>query len=205
MLFFSIAICLIIILFIVAIIVILSNINIKVNKLHINSLTKQENNNELSVEISLKLWKIKLFKIKLNKGKIAGIFVKIKQKVDNKNIGIEEIEKQIKDEIEINKKIKTKLKKQSIELQSIKADISLGTEDVIITSYTVAFMSIIISNILPHITNKSNEEIKNIEYKIAPIYANKNMYIIKLSCEISVKILYILIMFCMYKKEKARK
>ena len=84
-----------------------------------------------------------------------------------------------------------------VQLKRFKANIQISTKDYIITSYLVAIISIVISNIVPHLVNekqkrKTKEIIKNINYKINPIYINQNYYDIRLSMIIDVSIFKIL-------------
>ena len=77
----------------------------------------------------------------------------------------------------------------SIEIEELKSEIFLGTEDTIVTSYLVAAVAIIISNVIPHIIKNSD---KTIQYKVLPIYKQKYIYILKLDSIINIKIMKII-------------
>lgn len=120
----------------------------------------------------------------MNKNKMANVYVKIKKmEYENSNIK-NKIERTVKETIKDKRAIGL-ISNLKINLQELKTEIFLGTENPIITSYLVAFTAIIISNILPHISNKTSETIK---YKVLPIYKQRNMYSIKLNSTLSIKI-----------------
>ena len=80
------------------------------------------------------------------------------------------------------------MKNICIDLKKIKLDLKVGTEDYVLTSYIVAIISILISNILPHIIrNKKQINEEKYNYKILPIYSKNNLYKIELDCIINAK------------------
>lgn len=169
---------------ILALILYWSQIEISIKNLYMNSGNKKENNDNILITISLKLGKYKWLKFKMNKNKMANVYVKIKKmEYENSNIK-NKIERTVKETIKDKRAIGL-ISNLKINLQELKTEIFLGTENPIITSYLVAFTAIIISNILPHISNKTSETIK---YKVLPIYKQRNMYSIKLNSTLSIKI-----------------
>ena len=112
----------------------------------------------------------------------------------------EKVNREIKNDLKLiikNKKLRKELKDIKPQLKRFKANIQISTKDYIITSYLVAIISIVISNIVPHLVNEkqkreTKEIIKNINYKINPIYINQNYYDIRLSMIIDVSIFKIL-------------
>lgn len=192
---FYISLALILIPTILALIIYSSSIEIKIKDLHIKnkkSRKKEANNSNILIEISLKIGKLKWFKLKINKEKMNKIYEKTK-KFETKNIEIaKNIEKKfkniIKEIIEDKKERKSLIKlcsNSKIKIKDLKAELYLGTEDPIITSYIVALISIIISNILPHLKIKT---LKDIEYKIMPVYEQRNMYELKLNTTFKIEI-----------------
>lgn len=165
-----------------------SKIEIDVKNLYMNSMDKKQNNNKLVIYILLKIGKYSWLKFKIKKEKITKIYDKIK-KIEDKNIQIkkkvEKIFKGTAKTIIKDKKFSEIFHYAKIDIQELQAELLVGTENPIITSYTVAFIAIIISNILPHIIKELPEKIN---YKVQPIYQNRNIYILKLNGKFSIKI-----------------
>ena len=85
-----------------------------------------------------------------------------------KKINIKDVEKFAQ-----NRKPNLKdIKKLDMKIEKLDLKLKLGIDDVILNSYLIAFISIILSNILPFFT-KSN---KNIKYSILPEYNNNPDY-----------------------------
>ena len=82
------------------------------------------------------------------------------------------------------------LKELNIRLDYLDLELDLGLEDVILTTELITLISIVISNILPHIISKYIPN--KYRYKIMPIYINKNAYYIKLNCIFQLKIVHII-------------
>lgn len=184
MLVFYIILGIIICAFILTLILYLSKLEISIKNLYMNSENKQKNNNDILVTIGLKLGRYRWLKLRMNKNKMANIYVRIK-KIEYKNSKMKnKIEKTLKGTIKDKKAIGV-VSNFKVKLEEFKAEISIGTEDPIITSYLVAFVAISISNILPHISEKAS---KVINYKILPIYRQKNMYLINLDGIFSINI-----------------
>ena len=96
------------------------------------------------------------------------------------------------------------LKKLNIRLDYLDLELDLGLEDVILTTELITLISIVISNILPHIISKYIPN--KYRYKIMPIYINKNAYYIKLNCIFQLKIVHIInIIYIYLKKGKSDK
>lgn len=192
---------LLIFIIIIVFLISMSQIEVKINNLYFNSINKRKNNEKILIQISLRIKKFHWIKFKINKNKLAKIYLKIKKYQDRKNIGISAIkktfEKNIK-EILKNKKLKKLIFSTKIELERFNSNISISVGDYIETSYVVSIISIIISNILPHIISKEvyKEKInKLIHYRIVPIYSNEKQYKIYLSIILQLKVLDILRIF----------
>ena len=96
------------------------------------------------------------------------------------------------------------LKKLNTRLDYLDLELDLGLEDVILTTELITLISIVISNILPHIISKYIPN--KYGYKIMPIYINKNAYYIKLNCIFQLKIVHIInIIYIYLKKGKSDK
>ena len=79
-----------------------------------------------------------------------------------------------------------------ISLEKFNANISLGSEDFILTSYLVATVAMTISNILPHIVSKNADARKIIHYRIVPIYKEENIYKIHVSMNLNIEVLHLI-------------
>ena len=144
------------------------------------------------VIISLKLFnKIKWLSLNLNNKKMKKIYTKLHLET----IDIRKIEKDLKIS-DIKEFIEIKPKVTHLNLK-----LNVGADDVIITGYIIAIISSLIGIILPHITRK--KDIKNIKYKIKPVYNMKNVYHLKLTTTLEIKVFKIL--SSAYKIHKSRK
>ena len=94
-----------------------------------------------------------------------------------------EKKKIIKSDIDVLKKLNPKL-------QEIKLELKLGTEDVILTSFLIAIISIIISMLLSKVIEKFDE--KKYKYQILPIYNSQNSIKIALEGIIDIKLVNII-------------
>lgn len=181
-----------------------STLKIEISNMLIDTTKKENNNNELVLKISLNIGRIKWLKIKLNKNKILNIYNKIKLN------SIKDKQKRIlKNKIKISNIIKNKniikeIKKIKINLEELNLKAAIGSEDCILTSYLVATIAIIISNILPHFNNVKHEKVKEImekyRYKIEPIYIKKNVAKLKLNCIINTKMGHIIYIIYLIKR-----
>ena len=148
---------------------------------------KQEKNNNINIngnnnwknrrtflKISLKIGNFQWLCINLDKSKLAKIQEKLKEQEEKNKQIKEKVNREIKTDLKLiikNKKLRKELKDIKPQLKRFKANIQISTKDYIITSYLVAIISIVISNIVPHLVNEkqkreTKEIIKNINYKI---------------------------------------
>lgn len=176
-----------------------NNINKNVNK-KINNNGNNWKNRRTFLKTSLKIGNFQWLWINLDKSKLAKIQEKLKEQEEKNKQIKEKVNREIKNDLKLiikNKKLRKELKDIKPQLKRFKANIQISTKDYIITSYLVAIISIVISNIVPHLINEkqkreTKEIIKNINYKINPIYINQNYYDIRLSMIIDVSIFKIL-------------
>lgn len=177
-----------------------NNINKNVNKKINNNGNNNWKNRRTFLKTSLKIGNFQWLCINLDKSKLAKIQEKLKEQEEKNKQIKEKVNREIKNDLKLiikNKKLRKELKDIKPQLKRFKANIQISTKDYIITSYLVAIISIVISNIVPHLVNekqkrKTKEIIKNINYKINPIYINQNYYDIRLSMIIDVSIFKIL-------------
>lgn len=172
------------------IMILMSKLELSIENLDINNVDNLINNKNLIIKVSLKFGEFCMLQIKFNKNKLANIYAKSKEKKKksiNKKVDME--------------KIKEEIKKLDIKLELLNLNLELGTEDCVLTSYIVAIISMIISNILPNVIN-TNNDLSYYKYKIMPIYSNKNLYKINLNCIINAKLVHII--YIIYFIEKGR-
>lgn len=173
----------------------ISRIEINIKNMHMNNLNKGKNNEHICIKLSLRIGNWNWLKIKLNKQNLANLYAKLKIQEYTDGINFETI----KNKFEIsakhilkNKEFRKLIKNIKIEVEKFNANIALGTEDYIVTSYIVATISIIISNILPHIISEKNKKdrklSKIIHYRIVPIYRDENEYNIHLTLVACIKV-----------------
>ena len=79
-----------------------------------------------------------------------------------------------------------------IKIEKLDTKIFVATKNYIATSYLVAIISIIISNILPHVVDEKASLDQDIFYQIKPIYNPINMYSVQANIRISTKIIKVL-------------
>lgn len=174
---------------ILALLIYLSKIEINIKNLYMNSESKKRNNENVIISISLKLWRFKWFSFKMDKNKMSSLYAKMKIKEYKHNKDIKNKMKRLLKACIQDKRIIKLASNLSIEIEELKSEIFLGTEDTIVTSYLVAAVAIIISNVIPHIIKNSDN---TIQYKVLPIYKQKYIYILKLDSIINIKIMKII-------------
>lgn len=158
-----------------------------------------------------KIWKYKIiirikflnrltiFKLKLDEKKIKKLYEKTNEKND--------LVKKMENYVFTHRDIFSVLKKLKPQITKFHLDLSLGTEDAILTSFLVAGLASIISILLPRcITGKNVNLEENYQYQINPIYLDKNVYKIWLNCIIRVKIVHIIyVIDILFKKRRDEK
>ena len=125
--------------------IIISKIEVEIQNLDMSNIDKQQNNKKLKVSISLRIVKLHWIKICLNKKKILKLNNKIKSYEQNNKAETAKKEVVI---ILKNTEIRRLIMNTKVELNEFKANISIGTEDYVITSYLIGIISAIIPNIL---------------------------------------------------------
>ena len=135
-------------------------------------------------------YKIPINILKLDEQKIKSILLNQYQKDIIKNKDIEKEKKKAK---KITKKLLP-----TIVLQKTNLDVELGTDDAAFTALTTSTLNIAISIFLPYIADTNN--LQNYNYKITPIYLDKNVFYLQFGCIITSKIVHIIKVIC--KKEE---
>ena len=94
-------------------------------------------------------------------------------------------------------------KRLKIKLEEFHFVLELGTKDVLITSAMIAFLSSVLGIAIARVIKKYQEE--KYEYKMIPVYQNKNIINLNLNCIIQVKMVHIIcIIFTLLRKRKEK-
>ena len=199
--------CIVGILVLLVTLILISKLELNINRLDISNIDKHKNNEKLSLQISLLIGKFKWFRITINKDKLARIYVKIKEK--EATMDLNKVKKDIEQDFKIifeDAELRKLIFSTKLSLEKFNANIALGSRDFLLTSYLVAVVSIVISNILPHIISPKKDVARIIHYRIVPIYKEEDIYNIHLSLTINTKILHLLnIIIKTYKITKLKK
>ena len=199
--------CIVWILVLLVTLILISKLELKINRLDISNIDKHKNNEKLSLQISLLIGKFKWFRITINKDKLARIYVKIKEK--EATMDLNKVKKDIEQDFKIifeDAELRKLIFSTKLSLEKFNANIALGSRDFLLTSYLVAVVSIVISNILSHIISPKKDVTRIIHYRIVPIYKEEDIYNIHLSLTINTKILHLLnIIIKTYKITKLKK
>lgn len=199
--------CIVGILVLLVTLILISKLELKINRLDISNIDKHKNNEKLSLQISLLIGKFKWFRITINKDKLARIYVKIKEK--EATMDLNKVKKDIEQDFKIifeDAELRKLIFSTKLSLEKFNANIALGSRDFLLTSYLVAVVSIVISNILSHIISPKKDVTRIIHYRIVPIYKEEDIYNIHLSLTINTKILHLLnIIIKTYKITKLKK
>ena len=198
----------IVLILLLLIMIIVSKIEFEIQNLDMSNIEKKQNNKKLKVSVSLKIGKLHWIKVCLDKEKILKLNNKIKSYEQNNKAEAEKMKKTAKKEATIilkNKEIRRLILNTRVELNEFKANISLGTEDYVITSYLIGIISAILPNILARATFGKKQKIsKTVIYSVQPIYQPRNIYSVKMNMRVATKIshlLYIAIMLAKASKQ----
>lgn len=177
----------ILILSLVAFLFVTSTLRVIVETLELSN-DKEKKNNEAKVKIQWYAFnKIRIVSIPIKNRQIQKIHLKQElEKIEMQDIG------------PTKQEIITLLKE--IKLKKLDLDITIGTEDVIITSAIVLLISTGMSFLLPKVIEKYEPE--KYKYKILPVYQNENLYKLKLDCIIYVKMVHIIYILQVILKRK---
>ena len=162
----------------------ISKIEINIKNLYINTKNKELNNKDVLISVAIVIGKLKLIKFKINKNKIEKMY-EITKKEEEKNKEIQHRINNVLKKVILDKEKRKLLKNFKINIDKLDLNILIGIEDAVIASYLVAIISIIIANILPHITNKIS---KDVRYEIKPIYNQKNIFVMNLNSIFYIKL-----------------
>lgn len=179
-------------------IICLSTLEIEVKNLVFNSNNTNQKLEDYLIYIKLKLLnKLTWVKIKIDNKRIKK-YEKFNNKLLEKFSNFKAMALKSKKEILKRENIKC-IKDLDIKLEKIDLNMKINLLDTIITSFSVALISSILSILIANIMEDCNYE--NCKYKISPIYNSKTQIIISLNCIINVKIVHIInIVYILFKK-----
>ena len=179
-------------LIILTILIVFTTIQIHIENIRLKIPKKNGRNINKKYKITIKLYvfeKINYFKLDITK-------YKMEKRVIRKNI--EKLKRKIeKDKNNFDMKQISKLKKMNIKIQKINLKVFLGTEDAAQNAIIVGTISSIIAIIMGALSERKNLEIgeekeDQINWKIIPLYQNRNLLNIDLNCIISFKLIHII-------------
>lgn len=179
-------------LIILTILIVFTTIQIHIENIRLEIPKKNGRNINKKYKITIKLYvfeKINYFKLDITK-------YQMEKRVIRKNI--EKLKRKIeKDKNNFDMKQISKLKKMNIKIQKINLKMVLGTEDTAQNAIIVGTISSIIAIIMGLLSEKKILAIgegkeNQINWKIIPLYQNRNLLNIDLNCIISFKLIHII-------------
>ena len=180
--------------------IIFSTLNIQIQKLYFSNQNLKKMKWDYLVFLELSLFgMIKIIKLRIDPDRVARMIRKFKLKEKMQEIDIKQMKQDLpdkKEQIEIIKRLK-------INLEEFHFVLELGTKDVLITSAMIAFLSSILGIAIARVIKKYQEE--KYEYKMIPVYQNKNIINLNANCIIQVKMVHIIgIIFTLVRKRKEK-
>ena len=161
----------------------ISELELDIKNLQMSNINKKRNNEKIQIKVSLKIGNFHWLGIKITKTKLSAIYAKMNEKQYKKNITNKDLQRQAIEDVKVflkDKDIRHQFKETKIKIEKLDTRIFVATKNYIATSYLVAIISIIISNILPHVVDKKVNLEQDIFYKIKPIYKKyQNILIMK--------------------------
>lgn len=179
---------------------IFSTLNIRIQKLYFSNQNLEKMKWDYLVFLELSLFgMIKIIKLRIDPKKMARIDQKFKVKEKMRQMNFKQMKQNLpdkKEQIELVKRLK-------INLEEFHFVLELGTKDVLITSAMIAFLSSILGIAIARVIKKYQEE--KYEYKMIPVYQNKNIINLNANCIIQVKMVHIIgIIFTLVRKRKEK-
>ena len=156
----------------------ISEAKIEIRNLNISTLGQKLVQDGYMIIIGLYIKKIAILKLEFNKEKIEKLHIEEKVKKIDFNRYVK------KDNI--RKEILQRIKFWNFDLEEINLNIVLDTIDPIITSYVIALTSSFLGIIFGAFIKKYNKDKQ--KFLVKPVYINKNLINLSLSCIISIKI-----------------
>jgi hypothetical protein len=144
--------------------------------------------------------KITLLKIKINPERINKLNnkFKIKEKMEQADL------KKLKSNFPKKNDVNDMFKKAQIKLEEIHLNLKLGTNNCIVTSAIITILASVFGMVISKFIYNYNSQ--KHQYKMIPVYQNKNIIKLSFNCIIQVKVVHIIsIIFKLVKNRKENK
>ncbi len=194
LLFFHLFILFVFIIFGISLILIFSEVKIILSTLEYNT-EKIDKNTIYNGKVGIYFFgKIKIFSKKIDNKK-TGEFLNnnfIKERITKLDLFSQD---NTTEKYKINRKIIKELRK-NLEIETLRLQIKIDTENILVTSYLVGIISALIPNLIRH--NLKSNKSKSYEWSIVPLYKNKNYISLRLNSIISIKLVHIINMLKLF-------
>lgn len=184
------------ILLIIILIIITIKIKVQFTDFEFNSLNKEYLNKNYKIESIIYIFNlIPILKFKITNEKIKKIISneKIRKTIKEQKINI------IKNKQEIDKEMIKGLKNIKIEIEEMNLEISVGTENALLTAFIIPIISTGLAIFLSKKIKKYNNRQK---FSITPIYINQYLINIAFSGIFQVKMIHIINTICTLRKKR---
>lgn len=171
-------------------------IQIKLTNIEFSSSNKEHFNKNYLVEIKLYIFNlIPILKFKITNDTILKLInnEKIKKELKKQEIKLVENRK------DIDLKTINSLKNIKVQIDEMRLDVTVGTEDASITAFIIPIISTIIAIFLSRQVQEYND--KQI-FSIKPIYINQNLINIEFSGIFQIKMIHIISTICILNKKR---
>ncbi|MBO5479403.1 MAG: hypothetical protein J6A04_06965 [Clostridia bacterium] len=182
-------------------VVVFSTIKIRMQRVSISNCESKKMKYNYSIIFELRFLNfIRVLKLEINPEKIK----KLNQKV-NLTQKLQKVDfKKVKKDLPSKEERKELMKKLKIKLEEFHLNLEFGTKDVLITSAIIAILSSALGIMIARLIDHYEEE--KYEYKMLPIYKNKNVIKLSLNCIIQIKVVHIIsIIYTLVKKRKEKR
>lgn len=188
LLIFRFIILFVIILFVISLLLIFSDVKIMLNTLEYSTDSSSKTSKYKGKIGIYFLGKIKLFSKKIDSKRTQEFLNNnfIKEKITQISVFNKD---NTTERYKVNRNVIKHLRK-NLKIEALKLQIKIDTESVLLTSYLVGIISTLIPNLLINSIKKYDSN--KYEWKIIPIYNNKNFISLKINSIISIKVVHII-------------
>lgn len=184
------------VLIIIILIIITTKIKVKFTDLKINSQSKKYLNKNYKIEFIIYIFNlVPILKFEITNEKIQKMMSneKIQKTIKKQKVNI------IKNKQEIDRDIIKGLKNIKIEIEKINLEISIGTENALLTAFIIPIISTGLAVFLSKKIKKYNNMQK---FLITPIYINQYLINIEFSGIFQIKMIHIINTICTLRKKR---
>ena len=181
--------------------IVFSTLNIRIERLYFSNNHMEKMTFDYLIFFQLSLFKVaKMITIKINPQRVKKIVQKLKLKERMEQVDV----KKLKQDLPAKEEQKELIQKLKIKLEEFHLALELGTKNVLMTSAIIAVLSSVLGIVIARGMKQYSEE--KYEYKMIPVYQNKNVIKLHLNCIIQVKMVHIIcIIFTLVRKRKEKK